>query len=351
MRERIAPDDRLVGLHDVAGQARHEARRACELPRGDGRVQARDVTARGQQHHDLLERRVARALADAVDRALDLPRPRERARVGVGDRQAEVVVAVRRDDDVLQARDQAVQAGEVGHVLVGCRVADRVGDVDRRRPLLDRGGTDLGRVLELRARGVHRRELDVLDERAGVRDGRARLRQHVLAGRAELVHDVDVRRRDERVDPRSLGVAYGSGSSLHIGRLSPRESSDDRAVHLARDRRDGLEVAGRGDREAGLDDVDVQAGELVGDLELLGGVQRDAGRLLAVAQGRVEDPDVAGVRLHAAHDVSCSLAERFEVCCFSVGLRQCGRHADGSPYRGSRRSRDSSNACVMRIGV
>ena len=52
---------------------------------------------------------------------------------------------------------------------------------------------------------------------------------------------------------------------------------------------DGLEVAGRGDREAGLDDVDAEARELVGDLELLGRVQRDAGRLLAVAQRRVED--------------------------------------------------------------
>ena len=304
VRERVAPDDRLVGLHDVARQARDEARRARELARRDRRVQARHVAARGEQHHDLLERRVARALADAVDRALDLARARERARVGVGDREAEVVVAVRRDDDVLELRDQPVQAREVGHVLLGRRVADGVGDVDRRRALLDRHGADLGRVLEVGAGGVHRRELDVLDERARVRDGRPRLGEDVLAGGAELVDDVDVRRRDERVDPRSLGVAYRAGSSLHVGRLSAGEGGDDRAVDLARDRLDGLEVAGRGDREAGLDDVDVQPRELVGDLELLGGVERDARRLLAVAQGRVEDPDVAGVGLHAAHDVS-----------------------------------------------
>ena len=57
----------------------------------------------------------------------------------------------------------------------------------------------------------------------------------------------------------------------------------------------GLEVARRGDREAGLDDVDAEARELVGDLELLGRVQRDAGRLLAVAQRGVEDDDPVGV--------------------------------------------------------
>ena len=59
---------------------------------------------------------------------------------------------------------------------------------------------------------------------------------------------------------------------------------------------DRLEVAGRGGREAGLDDVDLEARELAGDLELLGGGQPGAGRLLAVAQGRVEDADGAGRR-------------------------------------------------------
>ena len=48
----------------------------------------------------------------------------------------------------------------------------------------------------------------------------------------------------------------------------------------------------RRDREPGLDDVDPEARELLGDLELLADVERDAGRLLAVPQGRVEDLDV-----------------------------------------------------------
>ena len=61
--------------------------------------------------------------------------------------------------------------------------------------------------------------------------------------------------------------------------------------HVVGDRLDGLEVAGRGDREAGLDHVDAEAGELLRDLDLLLRVQRDAGRLLAVAQGRIEDVD------------------------------------------------------------
>ena len=55
---------------------------------------------------------------------------------------------------------------------------------------------------------------------------------------------------------------------------------------------DGLEVAGGRGRETGLDHVDVEARQLAGDLELLGRGQAGARRLLAVAEGRVEDPDV-----------------------------------------------------------
>src|SRR5204862_7264390 len=107
----------------------------------------------------------------------------------------------------------------------------------------DRRGADLGGVLELSAGGVHRRELDVVDERLRVRDRCARLSEDVLTRRAELVDDVDVRGRDERVDPRSLGIAYSSCGGLHVGGLSAREGGDDRSVDLAGDRLDGLEVA------------------------------------------------------------------------------------------------------------
>src|SRR2546430_12174369 len=57
----------------VAGEPRDEPRRARELARGDVAAQADRLAARVQQHHDLLERRVAGPLADAVDRALHLP--------------------------------------------------------------------------------------------------------------------------------------------------------------------------------------------------------------------------------------------------------------------------------------
>ncbi len=56
---------------------------------------------------------------------------------------------------------------------------------------------------------------------------------------------------------------------------------------------DGLEVAGRGDRKAGLDHVDAQVDQRLGHFQLLGQVHAGAGRLLAVAERGVEDDDVA----------------------------------------------------------
>jgi hypothetical protein len=102
----------------------------------------------------------------------------------------------------------------------------------------------------------------------------------------------------------SRTASHARSTSAGLARARP---ADDRSMDLARDGLDGLEVAGRGDREARLDDVDAQARELVGDLELLGRVERDAGRLLAVAQRGVEDQySVGALRWHVVLFVASS---------------------------------------------
>ena len=85
--------------------------------------------------------------------------------------------------------------------------------------------------------------------------------------------------------------------AVDVAVVAAGQAADGRAGDLGGDGADGLEVALRGDREAGLDDVDAQRREGAGDLELLGHVHARAGRLLAVAQGRVEDPDAGAVRV------------------------------------------------------
>ena len=75
-----------------------------------------------------------------------------------------------------------------------------------------------------------------------------------------------------------------------LGRRA-REPAYDRVLGALGDLVDGGEVAFRSDRETGLDDVDAHVVEQLGDFELLLVRHGGAGRLLAVAQGGVEDDD------------------------------------------------------------
>ena len=72
-------------------------------------------------------------------------------------------------------------------------------------------------------------------------------------------------------------------------RAGPRRARPD----ALGDRAHGGEIVGRRGGEARLDDVDPEARERARDLELLGRRHRRAGRLLPVAQRRIEDAYVA----------------------------------------------------------
>ena len=65
-----------------------------------------------QRHHDLFERRVAGALADAVDRALDLPGAAFDRGERIRDGQAEIVVAVRAEDHPIGMRHALANRAE-----------------------------------------------------------------------------------------------------------------------------------------------------------------------------------------------------------------------------------------------
>ena len=121
-----------------------------------------------------------------------------------------------------------------------------------------------------------------------------RLGERGVAIDPQLVLEVDVARRDEDVEVRPFGDLDRLDRPLRVAVLAAREGGDrDPAAGLLGDPANRLEVAGRGGREAGLDHVDLEPGQLAGDLQLLRGGQPGAGRLLPVAKGGVEDADAA----------------------------------------------------------
>src|SRR5207248_2790900 len=294
--ERVLADDGLVRLHVDAGDVREQPRGAEDLFRLHAGLGAEVVLASVQRHHDFFERGVAGPLADTVDGALHLPRAVHDARQRVGHRLAEIVVAV--DGEHVRARvplEPLLDPRDPLAPLAGDGVADRVGDVDRARAGVDTGLEDITHVVEVGAGGVLRRELDVLAVAARVPD-RLYGRLHHLGPRlTQLVLQVDVGGRDERVDAGLRRVLHRLPAPVDVAQAHAREPADRRGAreradllgHLAR----RLEVLLGRDGEAGLDDVHVQARQLPGHLQLFHRVHREPGRLLAVTERGVEDDD------------------------------------------------------------
>ena len=175
------------------------------------------------------------------------------------------------------------------------RIADGVRDVEGRRARLDDRLVDLEQELGIRPRGVFRAELDLdvpAELAAAVGDPLHGLGERLLAVHPQLVLQVDVARRDEDVQVRPLGDLDRLDGALRVAVATARERGDrDSALRVLRDPAHGLEIAVGGGRKARLDHVDAEAHELARDLELLGGGQARAGRLLPVPERRIEDAD------------------------------------------------------------
>ena len=169
-------------------------------------------------------------------------------------------------------------------------------------PAVDRGLQHLAHEVEVGAGGVLGRELDVV----GVAPGRGprppAASAFTCSGviRSLCFMCVSLVAMKTWMRARSA-CCDGLPAAVDVGEGRAGQAADDRArgppAAMACDR---LEVALAGDREAGLDDVDAEAGELLGDLELLAHVERDARRLLAVAQRGVEDDHSLGQLMRIA---------------------------------------------------
>ena len=97
--------------------------------------------------------------------------------------------------------------------------------------------------------------------------------------------------------PRAAGSMERAAASMSSRLQRAREAMmGARSADFAGDEADGFGVALGGDGEAGLEDVDAEGGDLVGEAQFFAAVHGAAGRLLAVAQGGVEEEDAGFLR-------------------------------------------------------
>ena len=166
---------------------------------------------------------------------------------------------------------------------------------------IDSGGTggdgDFHRaaeIVELGAGGIHRGPFDVPGKIAGEGDGVFDDGERLVLRDFELVGEVDFGRRHEGVDAVALGRFERFRGAADVGFLGAGEGADDGVFALFGDGLDRVEIAVGRHGETGLNHVDAHRVKHFGDEEFLGACHAHAGRLLAVAQGGVEDGDAVG---------------------------------------------------------
>ena len=245
--EGVAADDGLVGLDREAGQVGDQPRRGRDVLGLDARAEVGELRRPGPEgHDDLLERRVAGALTQAVDRDLDLAGAGLDRGQRVGRGQPQVVVAVDADRGLTadEVHDPPGQRPELGRD----RVADGVRDVDGRGAGFDDGLVDLQQVVDVGARRVLGAELDLgvaAELLAAVADPADRLGEGRVAIDPQLVLEVDVARGDEHVEMRPVRDLDRLDRPLRVAVAAAGQGRDrDVLRRLLGDPPDGLEVAG-----------------------------------------------------------------------------------------------------------
>ena len=101
----LAPTMALFGGTMTPVERRHQAARLGDFLGPDAGRDAEERLARLQGHDDLFQAGVAGAFAQAVNRAFDLPRSGLNRRQRIGHREPQVVLAMRREDRLVDVRD------------------------------------------------------------------------------------------------------------------------------------------------------------------------------------------------------------------------------------------------------
>ena len=258
--EGVVADDRLVGRRRESGQVLDDAGGAVNLAGIQANLHAEMFAAGGQGHGDFLQRGVAGAFAETVDRAFHLVGAGHDGGDGIGGRHSEIVMAVDADDGFLDVRRMLADMGDEAGEFVGHGIADGVGNIHNRRSFPDGHAEDLRQKGPITAGSIFRRKFDIRRQGAGVADSRRRGFQHFGAGHLELVLQMDVAGGDERVDAGAFRLADSLPGAVDILFVGPGQSGDRRSLHPGGDSLYGGEVAGRSGGEAGFDDIDFQSG-------------------------------------------------------------------------------------------
>ena len=290
VRKGVGAHNRLVGRGLEGDDLAQHFAGGVELVQLDAGLDAIAVRAHIESSRNLFQRRVARALANAVDGALHLPRAVLDSGQRIGYRQTQIVVAVRAQNDPLlvDGRNALAHLGKHVAVLLGGGVAHRVRHINGGGAGFHGNAHHFDKEFAVRACGVLGRELHVLTQCACQPHRLTAQIQSLLAANLQLVFQMQVARSEEDVDAGAVGKLQRARRHFNVFGFGARQRGDARLADGLRDGGNRGEIALGGHGKAGLDNVHAQVLQSVRHGQLFLRCHAAAGGLLAVAQRGVE---------------------------------------------------------------
>src|SRR5262245_24130284 len=132
-------------------------------------------------------------------------------------------------------------------------VTDRVRNIQRGRASFNYCIQHFAKKIEVGTRSVLRRKLNVRTQRLRQLDGSPRLLQALLARHLELILKMNVGSREENVNARTSRTFQSAPSPLDILGYSTRQTANNRAPNLCRDRLYCRKIAIRRNRKPSFD--------------------------------------------------------------------------------------------------
>ena len=161
MAESVLAHDRLVVLDRKAGDVGDQLGSLGQHGGVDVGGEGHDVLAHFQRHHDLFQRGIAGAFADAVDGAFHLARACQHTGQRIGDRQSQIVMAMGGEGHFIRVGYAVAQHGDDFEIFLRRGVAHRVGNIDGGGAGMDRHFHAAAEEIRHRAGGIFRRPLHV----------------------------------------------------------------------------------------------------------------------------------------------------------------------------------------------
>ncbi len=296
VRKSIGANHGFIGRNADSGDLRKQPACGIELFEIDVRLDLVMILAHVQSDDELLDRSVASAFANAVDRTLNLANAPFNSGERIRDSKAEIIVAVGAEH---RFRMPDTRANGAKHLRVFGRggIANRVRQIDDRGARFNRGKNDFAKEVDIRAAGVFGGELHFLAMRLAETNHLDDAVEGFLARGAQLVFQVQIRGGEKKMQAGLRGGFESFERGIDIGLYRSGEGRYTAALDFRRYSARRIQIAWRSDGETGLDDVGTEFLDLVREPELFLAIHGKARRLFAIAQRGIEN-------LHGIHSPS-----------------------------------------------